>query len=223
SWELRAGDIDLDYCRQWGIRVAGTNERHSAVGIFDYLGDMAKHLIEQSGVDPAQPVVLLSNNDFGSYIERGLKKHGMAVVYNTFEKKSVIPRSIWRGIQDRIPRQKHRGMTDDSVSSVTVILCMHPFDQCWVSEDGPIRSQDLLERYGKPYVLRFVGDVDTTSLDILNIPYWPKYVPPGHMGVLPSDIGYAPVLKLQAAGLKVGELLLKGQKNFKEEPLVQNL
>ena len=33
---------------------------------------------------------------------------------------------------------------------------------------------------------------------------------PGHMGVLPSAIGPEPIIRLQAGGLKVGQLLAAG-------------
>src|SRR3954451_5381304 len=41
SWEYREADLDLEACRARGIAVAGTNERHPAVDVFSYLGEMA--------------------------------------------------------------------------------------------------------------------------------------------------------------------------------------
>ena len=38
SWELRHTDVDVAACRRRGLRVAGTNERHPEVAIFEYLG-----------------------------------------------------------------------------------------------------------------------------------------------------------------------------------------
>jgi hypothetical protein len=40
------------------------------------------------------------------------------------------------------------------------------------------------------------------------------------MGVLPSAIGYDPIIRLQAGGLKVGELLIKNETSFNGIPLV---
>jgi len=58
---------------------------------------------------------------------------------------------------------------------------------------------------------QFWGDIDRVALDDLNVPLWPEKAPgAGHMGILPSGIGPESVIRLQAGGLKVGELLLSG-------------
>jgi hypothetical protein len=60
-------------------------------------------------------------------------------------------------------------------------------------------------------VVQFWGDIDRTALTRLGIPFWPVEAPaPGHMGILPSAIGPEPVIRLQAGGLKVGQLLIEG-------------
>ena len=38
KWEFRASDIDIEYCRKRGIKVAGTNERHPLLQIFSICG-----------------------------------------------------------------------------------------------------------------------------------------------------------------------------------------
>ena len=49
-WELRPGEVDLDACRERGVRVAGTNERHPNVDVFSYLGVQAVKLLVDAGV-----------------------------------------------------------------------------------------------------------------------------------------------------------------------------
>ena len=40
------------------------------------------------------------------------------------------------------------------------------------------------------------------------VPVWPEAPPaPGHMAILPSAVGPEPIVRLQAGGLKVGEVL----------------
>lgn len=59
---------------------------------------------------------------------------------------------------------------------------------------------------------QFWGDMDRDAMDKIGVPYWPQNSPPpSHMGVLPSDIGPHAVVRLQAGGLKVGELLWKAR------------
>jgi hypothetical protein len=80
AWELRGGDVDLEACRQRGVRVTGTNERHPAVDVFSFLGVMAVKLLLDAGVSVFRSrVMVLCDNDFGPYIERGLSDAGAQV------------------------------------------------------------------------------------------------------------------------------------------------
>jgi len=45
AWEFRPGDVDLRACRDRGIRVGATNERHPDVDVFSFLGPMAVKLL----------------------------------------------------------------------------------------------------------------------------------------------------------------------------------
>src|SRR6266540_3642329 len=50
AWEFRDTDIDLEACRRREIQVAGTNERHPAVDVFRFLGDMSIKLLLDMGI-----------------------------------------------------------------------------------------------------------------------------------------------------------------------------
>jgi len=52
------------------------------------------------------------------------------------------------------------------------------------------------------------------------VPVWPPDEPAkGHMAVLPSAIGPEPIVRLQAGGLKVGEVLARGLTNATQDEL----
>lgn len=73
SWELRHTDLDVCECRRRGIRVVGTNERHPIVAVFEYLGPLVLKCVLNAGrslVD--ERCLVLSDNDFGPYIEFSL-------------------------------------------------------------------------------------------------------------------------------------------------------
>jgi len=79
-WELRATDVDMAACRRGGIPVAGTNERHPAVDVFPFLGAMAARQLSDAGVTVrGSRLVLLCDNDFAPFIERGLADSGATV------------------------------------------------------------------------------------------------------------------------------------------------
>jgi len=46
-------------------------------------------------------------------------------------------------------------------------------------------------------------------------------VPSGHMGILPSTIGIDPIIRLQSGGLKVAELMLKGETSYNGRLIVE--
>ena len=69
----------------------------------------------------------------------------------------------------------------------------------------------LADRAPGTVLVQYWGDVDRAAAAAAGVPVWPPDAPaPGHMGVLPSAVGPEPVVRLQAGGLKVGEVLARG-------------
>ncbi|GHF72037.1 hypothetical protein FHX82_000748 [Amycolatopsis bartoniae] len=73
---------------------------------------------------------------------------------------------------------------------------------------GPVLDVNWLKELGRDHpettVVQFWGDLRREG----DLRFWPPVAPqPGHMGVLPSAVGVDPIVALQAAGLKVGEVL----------------
>ncbi|MPZ93373.1 MAG: hypothetical protein GEU96_00395 [Propionibacteriales bacterium] len=185
AWEIQAGrdDLDLEGLRQRGIPVAGTNERHPLVDVFSHLGTMALKLLLDAGTAVfGTRIVLLCDNPFAPYIERGLTAAGARV--------RSVP-SLREAEPDWDP--------------AAVLVALRP-------QPGPVVSQAdaevLAKRWPHAFVAQFWGDLDRTALDRLGVHYWPRQAPGhGHMAVLPSDVGPEPVVRLQAGGLKVASVL----------------
>jgi hypothetical protein len=185
AWELRPGDVDLDACRERGVRVAGTNERHPAVDVFSFLGAMAVKLLIDAGVAVySSRLLLLCDNPFRSFIERTLVTVGATVE-----------------VCDRFADAQLDAGWD------AVLVALRP-------GEGPVLSgvhaRALAEQAPGTIVVQYWGDVDRDALLTAGVGVWPNVAPPpGHMGILPSAVGPEPIVRLQAAGLKVGELLCK--------------
>lgn len=194
SWELGLGreDIDIDRLGELGIRFAGTNERHPAVDVFSYLGLMAVKLLTDAGVGVrGTRILLLCENPFKDYIERGLASAGAAV--HTVER-----------------------LTPDSLDGVdAIVVAMRPTGFAVVS------TQDLhlIADHAPGAVLaQFWGDVPRADCQALGVPCVPLQAPPsGHMGVLPSALGPEPIVRLQAGGLKVASVLRKPHEAWTHE------
>jgi hypothetical protein len=187
AWELhaRTADLDLEALQRRGIQVAGTNERHPAVDVFSYLGAMAAKLLLDSGVAVHRSrVSIICDNPFGPWLLGGLAGFGAEV--------SAHPSTRDLPAEER-------------PDAILVALRPGP---------GPVLDAAEADRIAAMWpgtvVAQFWGDIDRQGLSAADVPYWPADAPPpGHMGILPSGIGPEPVVRLQAGGLKVGQVLLQ--------------
>jgi hypothetical protein len=186
SWEYRHTDVDLEACRARGIIVAGTNERHRDVDVFSFLGQMAVMQLHDSGIAVrGSHITLLCDNAFGSFIMRDLKNAGAETT-------------------------EARELTADSISPHcdAVIVALQPREEpVFTAADA-----ELLSRRAPGAVLvQYWGDTDRAALAAAGVPVWPAEAPrAGHMGILPSAVGPEPIVRLQAGGLKVGQVLARG-------------
>ncbi|OPZ03742.1 MAG: hypothetical protein BWZ10_03265 [candidate division BRC1 bacterium ADurb.BinA364] len=77
---------------------------------------------------------------------------------------------------------------------------------------GEEEAQALARIHRGTVVAQFLGEMDREALLRNGFGVWPLAAPPrGHMGALLSDLGPEPIARLQAGGLKVGELLWRGR------------
>ncbi|MBN9519691.1 hypothetical protein J0H58_14410 [bacterium] len=188
-WELRPEDVNLEACLARGIRVAGTNERHPQVDVFSYLGAMAVRLLTDAGVAVrGSRVVVVSDNPFGPYIHRGLEAAGASVTS---------------------PHELSPAALQSCGECDAVLVAAGTGPQVIVGRD---EARALASAAPSAVVVQFWGDLDRAGLDAVGVPYWPPSAPPtGHMGILPSALGPEPVVRLQAGGLKVAEVLLRAE------------
>jgi hypothetical protein len=219
AWEWRDADIDLAYSRARGFRIGATNERHSDVDVFNYLGDMAVKQIFDAGLCLYKNrFVLISNNDFGPYIAKVLSKMCKSIgIIDLPENRAkyTFENADWLGNFPEI------SIPGEYKSAEAVIFTAYPFNKTWIGETAPILTEKLKAAFNNPYILRYAGDIDCRSLSSRGVKFFPKEVPSGHMGILPSAVGYDPIIRLQAGGLKVGEALISGNYSHNNLPLLE--
>jgi hypothetical protein len=195
SWEYRQADVDLEACRSRGIAVAGTNERHPAVDVFSFLGQMAVLQLHEAGIPVrGSRLLVLCDNDFAPFIVRDLEDCAAKVTLAPSLAPDVIPPDC-----------------------DAVLLAMQPTDVPVVGAGDAL----LLARSAPGAVLvQYWGDTDRASLVAAGVPIWPPRAPaPGHMAVLPSAVGPEPIVRLQTGGLKVGQVLAHGPTEASPEDL----
>jgi hypothetical protein len=185
SWALRPGDVDRPACLRRGIRVAGTNERHPLIDMYPCLGGMAVRLLSDAGVTlMGCRVLVVCDNGFARFLRDGLEESGARV--------EVV------GSLDGL----------EAVAEADVVLiALRPAAAPAVDAAAARR---IAARWPAVLVAQFWGDLDRQALAAAGVRYWPIAAPaPGHMGVLPLTLGPEPIVRLQAGGLKVAEVLLR--------------
>ena len=187
AWEVQAGrfDVDLAALRERGIAVAGTNERHSHVNVFSYLGLMAVKTLLDAAVPPyGTRVAVLCDNHFASYIRTGLAGAGAGVR----SAATLAALAEWRTPDVLLVAMRPNGGSVLDAAAIT-----------WLARHWP-----------ETLVVQYWGDLDRAMLDSAGLAVWPLTAPAaGHMAVLPSDVGPDAIVRLQAGGLKVAEVLLR--------------
>ena len=220
AWEFRSKDLDLDFCKSKGIRVAGTNERHPQVDVFGYLGDMVVRLIQDAKQTPYRnKFIVVSNNDFTPYLCKPLVSMSAAVgVYCPLEYKSEIENLGATYLGDWNSTE----IPNDWKSTSAVIYTGSPFSEnLW--GNFPLLNFHVWKSLNSPLLLRFAGDVSEADFVQHEINFHPEQVPAGHMGILPSAIGWDPIIRLQAGSLKVAQLMKTNEVNYNNEVLAQYL
>jgi hypothetical protein len=182
GWEFRAPDLDLDACREAGVLVAGSNERHPDFDVFSYLGPLAVKLLVDAGVGAfGRSILLLCDNPFLPFLRRGLEAAGASV---------EVAAS---------PADARSEQID------AIIVSQTPRPTPVLDEDD---ARMIAARWPNAVVGQFFGDIDRAALAAADVGVWPPNAPaPGHMGVLLSDLGAEPIIRLQASGFKAAEVL----------------
>ena len=220
AWEFRAQDLDLDFCKLKGIRVAGTNERHPQTDVFGYLGDLVVRLIQDAKQTPYRnKFIVVSNNDFTPYLCKPLVSMSAAVgVYCPLEYKSEIENLGATYLGDWNSTE----IPNDWKSTSAVIYTGSPFSEnLW--GNFPLLNFHVWKSLNSPLLVRVAGDVSEADFVQHEINFHPEQVPAGHMGILPSAIGWDPIIRLQAGSLKVAQLMKTNEVNYNNEVLAQYL
>jgi len=176
SWEFRHTDLCLQTCQERGIPVAGTNERHPDIGVFDYLGPIAAKSLFNAGLEiHGNNIILICDNDFAPYLEKTLKNLGANVLKNTYS---------------------------DNVEIDAIVFAHTPG-----KSGGKLNIQSFNLPKKVPLCCQIWGDVDRSYFETKWIP---EQVPnAGYMGIKLSTLGVEAVVRLQAGGLKVAELMCR--------------
>ncbi len=203
SWELRREDVDLEACREQGIRVAGINEHHKMLDVFSFLGPLVGSVLYNAFIPMMESrIAVVSNNAFGSSIARYL-------VSNRAKVFCVGPEQVFKGVGNAVlcGDIKETIIREDIDASIIATTPSVITTNTYPKED----LTKFILNLSPHTCIHLWGDVDYKNLcnsDIIVIPENP--IKEGHQGLSMSLIGPEPIIRLQTGGLKVGEILIRG-------------
>lgn len=185
AWEFRSADLDLDACRERGIRVAAVNERHPDVAVFPFLGPLCVRLLEEAGTHPAgRRIALLCDNPFAPFLCSGLEAAGAEV--RLFAGACEVEAGGWD----------------------VVVVATGP------APVGPLGAEQLgwlSAAAPGALIAQFWGNIDRKAARELGLSLAPAVGPgPGHMGILLNSLGFEPIVRLQTGALRAAELVFRG-------------
>jgi hypothetical protein len=196
GWEVRPDDVDLDFCKNKGIKIAGVWENHPDLMIFNGCGPLAVKLCFEAGLEVYQNrILIISADKFGQTAAESFKKIGASSV------KISKPTEINQ-------------------------VNFSDFDLIFVADysfEGEILGHNVKERlpeFKNTAIVHLCGGVDYKFFENSGITCYPHQQ--GfrfRMTKTLAHLGLKPVIDLHASGLKVGECLYNNQ----ESDLVQFL
>ncbi len=187
AWELRPGDVDVRRCRERGVMVLGTNEHHPHCDVFRYSGPLAGQLVLDAGFELMGMRILVTGRDrFAPVIVEWLGRAG----------------AIASQIDPAAP-----SFYDEIANADVLIVADYLSDGMVIGNDAMIDAVKLGASAPALTVIQFAGAIDTSALTRAGVRCWPATTVPARRMVRTfSSLGPAPVIRLHAAGLKVGEL-----------------
>ena len=208
TWELRDGEIDLKSCQQNGVPVVGTNEHFEKADMFCYPGMLCLKMLFEMGLEVGNnSFVLLGEGLTGSLIARDFRRLG--IDFDWFvdsEEKHDIEGGCYHYKQIERILNKER---------IDAIICADHVSRIPViGQNRPLDFARLVSSFPHIQWAHLTGPIDHEGIKLSGIRYYPTQIQsPGYMTYPTENLGWEPVIILNAAGLKVGEIVAKARMN----------
>ncbi len=188
AWEIRDEDINVSYCKERNIKVAGTWENHPDIKVFDYCGMLGVKMALEAGLEiTGNKIIVWSNDHFGEVISSKFLKEQASVIQTTSVKE------VYDNLKD----------TD------LVFIADYDEQKSYFGEDAIFDTRKIKELNPSVVFVHLYGDVDTDFCKKNEINISPKFQGyPMRMTHTLGYVGLLPILKLQVAGLKVAQEML---------------
>jgi hypothetical protein len=190
AWEIRAEDIDLVACARRGVRVAGVNEDHPRVDVFEHNGLLAVKMLQRLQIEVhGTRITIVGNGKFAERIATTLEKLGADV--------------------RRTPGFSHERAPGALEAADAIVIADYAKTDLLLGEGGEMSVEELLKLSPYAAIVQFAGWIRADELRDAGIALFPgREIGPRRMGCTMAFLGPAPLIDLHGAGLKVGAMLL---------------
>ena len=199
AWEARPGDVDVRACRDHGILVLATNEHDPLCDVFRYSGPLAGRLLLDAGFELLDVRVAVAGTDrFAPVILEWLRGAGVHATHI---------------------RPGAEGAYDELQGVDVLLVAEYATGDPVVGNGAMIDAARLAAAAPWLTVVQFAGAIDGSALARHGLRCWPpEPVPPHRMARTFAALGPAPVVRLHAGGLKVGELGVRARQRCSHLP-----
>lgn len=204
TWEYRGDEVELQACKDNDILVLGTYESHPDVELDPYISMLLLKLLFDMGLSCYKSkIVLISSHEFGLRLWETCKKFNIDCAWFSDDNSNARPvRTLPKFAQENI------GEYD------AIVVAEIKDDQCFIGENGLLKSRDLLAQNPEIKVGVIAGHVEVQDMKGAGMPYVPEFIaPPKYMSYQVYQFGSMPVLELYAAGLRVGQVMSQMRRN----------
>lgn len=185
-WEFRETDLDLQACRERGIKVYGTNEQDSRLRTMEYIGYTVLSLLLARKIAPFGAAILLTGcNRFVTPVENVLLANGYDVT--------------------AITEYNEPPELEDLAA---IVVLEHERDVYIIGRNRAFIQTSAIP--DETLVIHISGRIDFENAGFDFVPPEPREF--GNMSYTTDFIDNRAVIDLHTAGLKVGEGMLKTNK-----------
>lgn len=182
-WEYRRGDIDLDACREMGIKVYGTNENDSRLKTMEYLGYVVLKILLANNRSPfSANVLLVGNTKFVQPVAATLSANSYTVTMLTDYSNDA-------------------GLNPEEFDAI--IILEHERNTLLIGENAFIETDKISK---DTFVMHICGNVSFEGASFEYVPEHPRSF--GYMSFTTDYVDNNAVIDLHTAGLKVAEGML---------------
>ena len=204
TWEYRKDDFDLDECKKNSILVLGTKETEYPCDMTLYMGKLAIKLLKHLYYDESKILLIGRDPSPAGHIYNELLKIKKEVTFVSSTKRSNIKYNEFK-----------KYFLQYGSEYKFIILADFMSDQSLIGEDGLITFKEIENINPQIKIGIISGSFDIKGLFNSSLEFYPKNFPNENykMKYHLSELGVEPVLKLFAAGLKVGQEMAFARNN----------